>query len=353
MTEGLSGRVVVERPGFTLDVALEVGPGEVVGVLGPNGAGKSTMLRAVCGLTPLARGSLTLGGVVVDDPGRGVLVAPSRRRVGMVFQEHRLFPHLTVLDNVAFGPRSAGRSRTQSRADAAPWIERLGLTGLTGRMPHELSGGQSQRVALARALASDPRVLLLDEPTAALDAATRLDVRAGLRAHLRGFPGPTLLVTHDPLDALVLADRILVLEDGSVTQSGHALDIARRPATAYVARLLGQNLLRGRAADGEVALEGGGTLHVVDRDVRGDVLVSLRPSAITLHASHPEGSARNVWRGVVDGVEPLGDRVRVTVAGRPTVMVDVTAGAVADLHVAPGDAVWLSTKATELEVYPG
>jgi len=353
VTGGVEGRVVVSRTDFTLDVDVDVQPGEVVAVLGPNGAGKSTLLRTVCGLTPLTLGALSLGGVVVDDPARDVLVPSSRRGVGMVFQEYRLFPHLSVLDNVAFGPRSSGRSRARSRDDAVAWIERLRLTALVDRKPHELSGGQSQRVALARALASSPTALLLDEPTAALDASTRLDIRADLRDHLRQFAGPTLLVTHDALDALVLADRVVVLENGSVTQSGRALEIARRPATQYVAKMLGLNLIRGRAHDGDVAIEGGGTLHVTDRALAGNVLVAVRPSAIALHTTQPEGSARNVWPGVVDGVEPLGDRVRLTVTGAPTVLVDVTAGAVADLHVAPGDAVWLSAKATEIEVYPG
>jgi molybdate transport system ATP-binding protein len=349
---GLAGRVVVARDGFTLDVALDVGPGEVVAVLGPNGAGKSTLLRAVCGLTPLTAGELRLGGVSVDDPGADVLVPASRRRVGVVFQEYRLFPHLSVLDNVAFAPRSAGRSAAGSRADAEAWVQRLGLADLAGRRPGELSGGQQQRVALARALASEPAALLLDEPMAALDAGSRIDVRRDLRRHLAEFAGPTLLVTHDALDALVLADRVVVLEQGSVTQQGTPLEVARRPASDYVARLLGLNLLRGTAAGGDVALDGGGLLHVTDHGVAGPVLVALRPSAVALHVARPEGSARNVWPGVVDGVEPLGDRVRVTVAGAPTVLVDVTAESVTALHLGRGDPVWLSAKATELEVYP-
>ncbi len=350
---GIAGRVVVTRGDFTLDVDLAVDPDEVVAVLGPNGAGKSTLLRALCGLTPLTAGTLSLGGIVVDDPARNVLVPAARRQVGVVFQEYRLFPHLSVLDNVAFGPRSAGRSRQQSRTDAATWIERLHLGALVDRTPPQLSGGQAQRVALARSLAGDPAALLLDEPLSALDAGARLDVRTELREHLAQFAGPTLLVTHDPIDALVLADRIVVLEDGAITQQGLALDVARRPATQYVAKLLGLNLLRGRAGDGDVVLDGGGTLHVPDRTVSGAVLLAVRPSAIALHVQRPEGSARNVWHGVVDGVESIGDRVRVTVSGAPTVMVDITAAAVADLHVARGSSVWLSAKATELEVYPG
>jgi molybdate transport system ATP-binding protein len=350
---GLHGRVVVERVGFRLDVEVDVAPGEVVAVLGPNGAGKSTLLRAVCGLTPLTDGAISLGGTVLDDPLADVLVPAARRRVGVVFQEYRLFPHLSVLDNVAFGPRAAGRSRSESRADAAEWVARLRLGDLTDRSPERLSGGQQQRAALARALASRPDVLLLDEPLAALDAATRIDVRRDLRTHLAHFAGPTVIVTHDALDALVLADRIVVLEDGVITQQGTAREVARRPASDYVAKLLGLNLLRGDAADGEVAVEGGGVLHVTDHVVGGPVLVALRPSAIALHTAQPEGSARNVWPGVVDGVEALGERVRVSVSGAPSVLVDVTPGAVADLHVAVGDPVWLSAKATELEVYPG
>jgi len=350
---GLDAHVVVRRAAFTLDATLEVAPGEVVAVLGPNGAGKSTLLRTVCGLEPLGDGHIRLGETVVDEPSTGILVPTAKRRVGIVFQDYRLFPHLTVLDNIAFGPRSSGRTSKQSRDAAGTWVERLRLGDLSGRKPGELSGGQAQRVALARALACDPAVLLLDEPLAALDAGTRLDVRSDLRDHLHEFDGPTLLVTHDPLDALVLADRLVVLEAGSITQQGAALDVARRPASDYVARLLGLNLLRGSAHDGDVSVDGGGTLHVTDRAVRGAVLVAVRPSAISLHTQQPEGSARNVWPGTVDGIESIGDRVRVTVSGSPTVMVDVTADAVADLRVRRGTEVWLSAKATELEVYPG
>jgi molybdate transport system ATP-binding protein len=350
--ERLQVRAVVEREAFRLDVDLGVGAGEVVAVLGPNGAGKSTLLRAVCGLTPITSGEVRLGGRSVDDGG-ATFVPPVERRVGMVFQDYRLFPHLSVVDNVAFGVRRDGLSKAQRREAAGRWLERLGIAELGARKPERISGGQGQRVALARALAGDPSVLLLDEPLAALDAGTRLDVRSELREHLHGFAGPTLLVTHDPLDALVLADRIVVLEDGRVTQEGLALEVARRPATDYVARLLGLNLLRGEAADGVVDLVGGGALHVAQDDLRGRVLVALRPSAVSLHGSRPEGSARNVWQGTVDGIEPIGDRVRVSVVGEPSVVVDVTPAAVLDLGLVRGTPVWLSAKATETEVYPG
>ena len=349
---GLAGRVVVEQGAFRLDLDLTVAAGEVVAVLGPNGAGKSTLLRAVAGLAPLTDGRLVIGGTVVDDPAADVLVAPPDRRIGLVFQDYRLFPHLSVLDNLAFGLRSTGSGKAESRRIAGEWAGRLGLGELVQRRPGTLSGGQAQRVALGRALAASPVALLLDEPLAALDAGTRLDVRSWLREHLVDVDGPTLLVTHDPLDALVLADRIVVLEDGAVTQQGPPSEVTRRPATRYVARLLGINLLPGRAAAGEVALDGGGVLHVADDEHAGHVLVAVRPSAVSLHAAQPEGSARNVWRGVVDGVEPIGDRVRVSVSGTPSVIVDVTPAAVADLHLSRGTEVWLSAKATELDVYP-
>ena len=352
MSASLSVHAIVRRDDFELAVTMSVAAGEVVAVIGPNGAGKSTLLRAVSGLLPLSEGRIEIDGRVVDDPEAGVLVPPEQRRVGVVFQDYLLFPHLTVLENVAFGPRATGAGRRQARETAGRWIDTLGLAPFASRRPDQLSGGQSQRVALARALAGSPAVLLLDEPMAALDASTRIDVRAELRDHLRDVDTPTLLITHDPLDALMLADRILVLEGGHITQQGVAVEVARRPASTYVARLLGLNLLRGTAHEGTIELEGGGTLSAADRDATGPVLVALRPDAVSLHASEPHGSARNVWQGRVDGVEPIGDRVRVSTVGPPNVMADVTAAAVSELGLVPGTPVWLSTKATELEVYP-
>jgi molybdate transport system ATP-binding protein len=363
-----SGRA--ERGGFALQGTVRVAPGESLAVLGPNGAGKSTLLRALAGLTPLTAGHIELDGVVLDDPGTGVLVPPEQRRVGLVFQGYRLFPHLSVRDNVAFGPRSAGLPRRASRAAADEWLARLDLTALAARRPRELSGGQAQRVALARALATDPALLLLDEPMAALDARTRLEVRATLREHLRHFAGPVVVVTHDPLEAMVMADRLLVLEGGRTVQQGRPADVARRPATDYVARLVGLNLYAGTvAADagGEpglhLALSGGGRLYAAGLPTSGldggaavpgsRVLVAVRPAAVSVHLQRPgAGSPRNVWPGQVAGMEPSADRVRVQVRGEPDVLVDVTPAAVAELALRPGLAVWVSVKATELDVYP-
>src|SRR4051812_12248779 len=255
----LEADVVAGRGRFTLRTRLRVGNGEVLAVLGPNGAGKSTLLRALAGLLPLRAGRTALddphgnsadgGRRVLDDPEAGVFVPVERRGVGVVFQDHRLFPHLSVLDNVAYPGRIAGQGRAAARADAEAWISRFGLGDLAGRRPAQLSGGQAQRVALARALARRPGLLLLDEPMAALDARTRIDVRAELKRHLAAYDGPVVLVTHDPVDALVLASRILVLEGGLVTQEGTPAEVARRPATEYVARLVGLNLYPGRVLD--------------------------------------------------------------------------------------------------------
>lgn len=351
----------VRRGRFDVEVDLDARPGEVLAVLGPNGAGKSTLLRAMAGLTPLASGRITLDGLTLDDAGTGVFVVAQERPVALVFQDQRLFPHLTAADNVAFAARSRGTDRATARAGAVHWLDRLGLAHLADRRPRDLSGGEAQRVALARALASEPRALLMDEPMSALDSRTRVEVRGELRRHLRTFAGPVVLVTHDPLEAMILADRIVVVEDGRVVQQGTPSDVARHPRTDYVARLVGLNLYAGAfdASSGRVTLDGGGQLVTTAASesapgvAHGDrALVVLRPSAITVHTDHPgPGSPRNVWAGRVVDLELIADRVRVQVSGEPDALVDLTAAAVAELDLRPGCPVWLSAKATETEAF--
>jgi molybdate transport system ATP-binding protein len=289
----------------------------------------------------------------MDDADAGTFVEASGRPVGFVFQNYRLFPHLTVAENVAFSPRARGLGRQAARAAAAHWLARLGLSDLAGRKPAQLSGGQAQRVALARALAGQPALLLLDEPLSALDAGTRLDVQAELKSHLADFPGPCLLVTHDPIEALVLADQLIVLEGGRIVQEGTPAQIARQPATDYVAKLVGLNLYRGQADGSQVTLAEDGGFTIADHGQHGDVLVAVRPSAIVVSTQRPEhGSARNTWPAKITGLTMLADRIRLDLDGQPPALADVTPAAVAELSLEPGRQVWLAVKATDLEVYP-
>jgi molybdate transport system ATP-binding protein len=292
---------------------------------------------------------------VLSDPERGIHQPPYARPIGVVFQDYLLFPHLTVLDNVAFGPRARGRSRSDAHRTARSLLDRVGARDLTQARPGQLSGGQAQRVALARALATEPQLLLLDEPLAALDARTRLLVRGELRRHLAEFTGAAIVVTHDPVDAAVLADRLVVLEAGRLVQTGTPSDVARRPRTEYVARLVGLNLLSGQAQSHQVDLTGGGVVHLA-RAAVGEVYVAFRPAAVSLFSSRPEGSPRNLWHGRVRGIEPHGEGVRVEVAAAPghdsSILAEVTPAAVADLGLRSGTPVWASVKASDVEVYP-
>ena len=340
----------VSRGGFRLGAELVVEPGEVVAVLGPNGAGKSTALRALAGLLPLTGGHIRLGGEVWDAP-PGVFRPAERRPIGVVFQDYLLFAHMSALENVAFGLRARGVGRAVAREAAARWLERVGLAAWAKARPRTLSGGQAQRVALARALATGPELLLLDEPLAALDAATRLHVRAELGRHLHDYPGHTLLVTHDPLDAMVLADRLVVLEHGEVVQQGPPVEVARRPRTDYVADLVGLNLYRGTARGTSVALDGGGAFTVA-APTTGPVHVVFPPTAVSLHPDHPTGSPRNAWRVTVAGVEQHAHTTRVRLDGVPSVLADVTTATVAELRLAPGIELWAAVKATEVQAYP-
>ena len=334
-----------------VDVELQVDEGETVAVLGPNGAGKTSLLRMVSGLLGLTEGSVTLDGRALDDPARGTFVPPEARSIGVVFQDHLLFPTLDVTDNVAFGLRAAGARRSAARVEATTWLDRLGLAHRAGRSVRSLSGGEAQRVALARALAPGPRALLLDEPLSALDADVRGTVRRDLRDHLRAHDGPCLLVTHDPLDAAVLADRVVVLEAGRVTASGQLADLVAHPRSAWAAELAGTNLLRGTARGRFIDVEAGGQLVAADA-ADGTVLVAVRPSAVALHAREPEGSPRNVWPATVAEIEGFGERRRVRLTGPVPLVAEVTVEGAEALALAPGSEVWASVKATEVRAYP-
>ena len=346
---GLDAHVVVRRPGFEVDVALRAEPGDVVAVIGPNGAGKTTFVRALTGLTPLDGGHVRCAGETWDD-GAGTARAVPTRGVGMVFQQQLLFPHLTALGNAAFGLRARGVRRAAARARAQDWLDRLGVGDLAHRRPAQLSGGQAQRVAIARALASEPRLLVLDEPLAALDVGVAMALRIELARHLAGFAGVSVLVTHDALDTLTIANRVLVLDAGRVAQTGTPADVARRPQTEHVARLMGLNVLRGRGSGTVVRLAGGSELVTVT-PASGEVNACFGPAAVSLTRQEPTGSARNRWRGTVRSVVPHGSAVRVHLEGEVALIADVTPASAAALDLAPGREVWAAVKATEVSVY--
>jgi molybdate transport system ATP-binding protein len=307
-------------PGRVQATAIADG-GQVVAVIGPNGAGKTSLLRAVAGLVP------AVGDLRVE--GRSWVDLPVRERaVGMAFQGQLLFPHLTALENVAFGPRTAGAARDAARRTAQDLLDRFGVGELAGRRPRQLSGGQAQRVSIARALATDPRVLLLDEPFSGLDVGVAASLRVELARHLASYDGVTLLVTHDAIDALTLADVVWVLDDGRLVQVGPPREVAAAPLTRHVARLVGLNVL-----------------------TEGDRFLSFSPSSVTVSPAEPAGSARHRWPGTVTSLAPHGDAVRVLVSGEHELLADVTPAAVAELELAPGRQVWLSVKETAVRGY--
>ena len=334
--------VRVVRDEFVLEVVLAAAPGEVVAVVGPNGSGKSTLLRMLAGLTP-GDGTVALNGLDIGG------LAPHDRPVGWVPQDGALFPHLSAVDNVAFG--IGGR---RGRQEATRWLMTLGLADHLDRRPAQLSGGQAQRVALARALARHPALLLLDEPMAALDVATRNDARRALRQHLTSYDGVTLLVTHDPVDAATLAHRVIALEGGRVVQDATPAEVARAPRTAWLAGWMGLNAFPGRLADRAVQLASGGRLIAAELpDPTVDEVLAVVPAhAVTLSRSQPHGSARNTWPVVVRELVATGSRVRIRCDGSPGVVAEITAESVAELGLAEGVEAWASTKATEVTVVP-
>jgi len=351
---GLQARMRVERPtGFVLDVAFSVEPGTTVALLGPNGAGKSTAVWALAGVIPLADGLVSLGGRVLDDPASAIFVPPEERRIGALFQDGLLFPHLDVAANVAFAIRAGMPSQREADRRALEWLDRFGLTGSASKRPAELSGGQAQQVGLARALAAEPDLLLLDEPLSALDVGSRARARRMLTDHLAGFPGPRILITHDPTEASLLADRVVVIEDGLVTQTGTPGEIRRSPRTSYAADLAGLNLLSGRATAGIVDIDDGPGIQIANRSVQGDVLLTIHPRAVSIYPGMPEGSPRNTWPTTITSIETLQDLCRVQFEEPIPLTAEITVGARRSLGLEPGGEVWVAIKATEIEVLPG
>ncbi|GHH69267.1 hypothetical protein GCM10018793_01460 [Streptomyces sulfonofaciens] len=335
------------------ELTLSAPPGTTIAVVGPNGAGKTTLLRALLGLTPRATARLRLGGTDVT------ALATHRRQVAWVPQDGALFPHLTALGNTAYGLRARGVPRAEARRTAQQWLDRLGVGHLAHRRPAQLSGGQAGRVALARALAPRPRLLLLDEPLAALDQTTRAQVRHTLRTHLAGFGGVCLIVTHDPVEAVSLADRVLVLDHGRTVQDAPPAEVARRPRSPWVARMLGRNAWPGTTTPDGLALAATGT-HVVIAPPADPgppppgrpALAIIAPETVAVHRERPTGSPRNVWPGRVREITALGSRLRVLITSdaTPDLIAEITPEAAADLGLAEGTPVHTSVKATDITV---
>ena len=377
MTAGaLDAHIVVARRGFVLDVALAVASGETIAIMGPSGAGKSTLLGAVAGLTRLTGGFLSIDGTEVA--GRRPVPA-NRRGVVLLGQQARLFPHMSARANVAFGLRAQGADRDSAARDADEWLARVGLDGYGAQRPAELSGGQQQRVALARALATSPRVLLLDEPFTALDPETAGEIRAIVAEQLQRTGVTTLVVTHDAVDAASLAQRLVIIEDGRVTQEGPVREVLATPASRFAAAVAGVNRLVGHAGagqwrSGDVVLSSGDPASRAAASAPGELAALVRPGDVRLDvvedaasvddpgfrtspdiqddSAHivlnprraPEsgavGGGANTWTSRVVRLEQTPAGARVHTAG-PPVAVDVAADAVAARGLLPGTPVRL------------
>lgn len=333
-----------------VDVTIDVPSGRTIAILGPNGSGKSTLLSLIAGILRPDSGRATLDDTTLFDVADGSWRAPHDRGTGLLAQDPLLFPHLSVLDNVAFGPRSTGASRTASRERARDWLDRVDAADLAGRRPAGLSGGQAQRVAIARALAAEPRLLLLDEPMAALDITVVPAMRQVLRRVLADRSA--VIVTHDVLDALLLADHVIVMEAGRIVEQGPTRDVLARPRSTFGAGVAGLNLARGHLEDGHVRTAGGWSvagLHDGEPAATGTPAVAVfSPGAVSVHRERPTGSPRNVYAATVRELEPHGSQVRIQT---DDISADVTAPVVAELDLVPGTQIFLSVKASEVAIY--
>jgi len=333
-----------------LDVSLEVPHGRTLGLIGANGSGKSSVLAVLAGLVRADSGTAVLDGEELFSA--RVWVPPHRRRIGLLAQDSLLFPRMSVVDNVAFGPRSQGLSRPAARAVAQHWLIEVDAADLADRKPSELSGGQQQRVALARALATQPHLLLLDEPLSATDVGMAAMMRQTLRRVLAGRTA--VIVTHHVLDAVLLCDRVAVLEAGRVVETGRTEEVFRRPRSDFAASISGLNMVRGVATGPDSLVATDGTVIHGEPDMAltpGDpALAVFRPEAVSVHRSAPGGSPRNQFLGPVTSIEPQAHLVRIQVGDLGA---DITADSVARLAIDVGESVVLVIKAAEVSLYHG
>jgi molybdate transport system ATP-binding protein len=349
----LRADIAVRRGPFEVRASVRAEEGETLALLGPNGAGKTTVVMALAGLVA-NEGSIEVAGDRIDE------LPPERRPLGVAFQGGALFPHLSVLGNVAFPLRARSVPRRDAHREASTILERLAPEVRRDARPPTLSGGETQRVALARAIVHRPRLLLLDEPASGLDVRGRAELRPVLADTIAGFAGVRLLVTHDPVEAMTLADHVVILEEGTVTQAGTFDEVRRAPGSRYAAELVGVNLFTGRleplgdgagrlvSSQGDVVV---GWPEGVARRAVDRVTGTLRPADVVVHTEEPaRGSARNVWRGVVDDLAIHGERTRLRIATHPPLVAEMTAGSARRLGIVRGTEVWASFKAVEVEI---
>jgi molybdate transport system ATP-binding protein len=351
--------VVVDRG---IDIEFSTAAGEVLAVLGPNGAGKSTALHLIAGLVRPDAGTVRLGDRLLTDAASDIFVPTHARRVGLLLQDALLFPHLSVAANVAFAPRSGHRRRPrrEARATAAHWLDQVDAADLADRMPRQLSGGQAQRVALARALAADPDVLLLDEPLAGLDVSTATAMRKLLRQKLSRDGRSAVLVTHDVIDVLTLADRVVILDSGRIAETGSAASVLAAPRSRFGARFAGVNLVTGTAGPhGVLNTEWGTAWHgnpAEDLVVGQTAVAVFSPAAVAVYRDKPHGSPRNTVEVMVAELDSRGSALRVRADeqpdGAPGLAADITAESAAELRVTPGERVYFSVKSQEVTVHP-
>lgn len=335
------------------NVSLSLGSAETIAILGPNGAGKSTLLAIIAGLLRPDTGRAMIGEKTLFDlaADKSVWSAPHTRGTALLAQEPLLFPHLSALDNVAFGPFSAGASRAAARDTALHWLTEVDAEALASRHPGQLSGGQAQRVAVARALAASPELLLLDEPMAALDIHAAPLLRRLLKRVLAGRRA--IIITHDVLDALMLADRVIVLEDGRITEDGPTREVLQRPHSRFAAGLAGLNLMTGTVTDHGIITSQGQNItgHHQDSIAPGQAgVAAFPPSAVSVFLNEEHGSPRNSLPVTITDLEPHGDQIRIRAGD---LSADITPSASADLGLAPGMTVYFVIKAAAISIYPG
>ena len=337
----LDARVILNRDSLTIDVELQLQHGEVIAVLGPNGAGKTSLLHALLGWLELESGWIMVDGEVIDSPDTDSYVPPQHRPFGMVFQDGLLFPHMSVEKNILFG---AGKD-----FNLKPLAESLQANELLAKFPSELSAGERQRAAIARSLAARPKVLFLDEPFSALDIQGKRRGRSLLKEALAIEVSGCLMVTHDLVDAFTLADRVMIIEGGKLTQFDVPDRIRSRPGSEWIADLVGWNYYEGIGEGSVVTLPHGTTIFTAQDDLDGPTSISINPASVSIFRSQPSGSPRNSWLSSIQSIEILGGRARVSLVGEIDICADITITAANELRQLISSEVWVSVKATEVD----